>query len=273
MTSYKSIPIDQIDATELARPIDPAHVEMLAHLIEARGLQQPIGVVPGEEQFVLVFGAHRLEAVKLLGWTEIDARVCDVETMIDPDQCTIDRVMENLGRGELNALERAEHLSALKHAYEAVYPEKKRGVAGGKARQGSATAIFALADKVAETCRLSERSFFLSIAICKGLAPEIRARIHGTDLARHQAGLKLLSEQKPGLQEKILFIIEDKKNPANTVADALVCANGERKIPAKEKRLSTVRDYMGRMKPTERTAIFQTFEDEVKEFARTKGWF
>ena len=272
MTTFKPIPIDQIDATELARPINPAHVEVLAKLIDARGLQQPIGVVHGEEQFVLVFGAHRLEAVRSLGWTEIDARVCDVKDMAEQDQVTIDRVMENLGRGELNALERAENLTALKQAYEAVYPTAKHGGDRKSKDTKDQVAIFAIRSEMAEKCGLSDRSIRMAIAICKGIASEMRARIHSTDLASHQAGLKLLSEQKSALQEKILFIIEDEKNPANSVADALVCANGERKIPVKEKRMATVQDYMGRMKPAERTAIFQTFEDEVKEFAEAKGW-
>jgi len=273
MTSYQSIPLDQIDATELARPIDPTRVEVLAKLIDARGLQQPIGVVPDEERFVLVFGAHRLEAVKSLGWTEIDARVCEIEGMTDPNQCTIDRVMENLGRGELNALERAEHLDALKRAYEAVYPTAKHGGDRKSKDAQDQVAMFAIRSEMAEKCGLSDRSIRMAIAICKGLHVTTRYKIHGTWLASHQAGLKLLSEQNPIIQGNILDILFAEDPKETTVADALIRANGERKIPVEEKRLSTVRDYMGRMKSTERTAIFQTFEDEVKEFAQAKGWF
>ncbi len=272
MTSYQSIPIDQIDATELARPIDSTRVEVLARLIDARGLQQPVGVVADEEQFVLVFGAHRLEAAKSLGWTDIDARVCEIEELADPDQCTIDRVMENLGRGELNALERAEHLDALKRAYAAVYPTPKHGGDRKSKDAQDQVAMFAIRSEMAEKCGLSDRAIRMAIAICKGLHVTTRYKIHGTWLASHQAGLKLLSEQNPIIQGNILDILFAENPKETTVADALTRAKGEQKKPQHEKRLATVQDYMGRMKPVERTAIFQTFEDEVRDFAEAKGW-
>jgi len=277
MTSYQSIAIDQIIIDESSRPVDLNHVEALAKMIEARGLQQPVRVDEFEGKYRLVFGRHRLEAVKSLGRISIDAQVGNFHEEKTANDRAIDRVMENLGRGELNALERAEHLSELKAAYEVVYPEaeKKGGKRGNQHTGGieSQSEIFSFSQDAAQKLQVSQRLIQISVAICKGLPPEIRARIHGTDLAKHQAGLKLLSEQKSALQKKILDIIDCTDNSDNTVADALIRAKGEVKKPQHEKRMATVQDYMGRMDKKERTGIFQAFEDEVREFAELKGWF
>lgn len=272
MTSFKSIPIDQIVEEDRPWPVDQDQVKMIAKSFAERGQQQPIKVVPREDHFLLIFGRKRLAAARQLGHTNIDVKIGIIDALETADHYTIDCVMENLARGVLNALEKAEHRYELKLAYESIFPISDHGGDRKSKIAKNQVANIATRSLVIEKTGISERAFYNSISICKGLSPEIRARIHGTDLAKHQAGLKLLSEQNSGLQEKILHIIEDKDNPADNVTDALICANGERKIPEAEKRIATVHDYMGRMKPAERTAIFQTFEDEVKEFAQAKGW-
>jgi ParB-like chromosome segregation protein Spo0J len=55
------------------RELDPATVESLAESILEIGLQTPISVRRDGERFVLVSGAHRLEACKALGEETITA--------------------------------------------------------------------------------------------------------------------------------------------------------------------------------------------------------
>jgi len=58
------------------RPLDEKAVEELMESIQSNGLLQPVVVRPiDERQFRLIFGSHRLEAVKRLGWKSIPAMI------------------------------------------------------------------------------------------------------------------------------------------------------------------------------------------------------
>ncbi|MCA9194632.1 MAG: ParB/RepB/Spo0J family partition protein [Planctomycetales bacterium] len=68
------------------RPIDRKHAMYLANAIRMHGLQHPIIVVPNQiGGYDIVAGLHRLEACKVLGFTEIECRVLPVNT----DQATL----------------------------------------------------------------------------------------------------------------------------------------------------------------------------------------
>lgn len=74
----KSVPVklDEIYVPAKFRPtLDPAKVETLAESIIAEGLKTPIQVRRDEDKqrYVLIAGLHRLEAVRTLGETTIQA--------------------------------------------------------------------------------------------------------------------------------------------------------------------------------------------------------
>ena len=61
--------MDRVKPSSFAlRDVDEAVVEQLAGSIRASGLLQPIMVKPTGDGYELVFGLHRLEACKRLGW-------------------------------------------------------------------------------------------------------------------------------------------------------------------------------------------------------------
>jgi uncharacterized ParB-like nuclease family protein len=63
------IPVDRVKPSSFTlRDLDEAAVEELAGSIRASGLLQPIMVKPTGDGYELVFGLHRLEACKRLGW-------------------------------------------------------------------------------------------------------------------------------------------------------------------------------------------------------------
>jgi ParB-like chromosome segregation protein Spo0J len=71
-----AVRLDQIYVpTALRRELDPAKVEALAESIIDNGLQTPIQVRRDKERYVLVTGLHRLEAVRALGETTIEALI------------------------------------------------------------------------------------------------------------------------------------------------------------------------------------------------------
>lgn len=87
---------------------------------------------------MFIAGGHRLEAAKRLGWEEIEAKIW---TDVTDDWAAIMEIDDNLAGAEMNALDTAVFLATRKQVYERLHPETKAGVAGGLARQGSATEL------------------------------------------------------------------------------------------------------------------------------------
>jgi ParB family chromosome partitioning protein len=93
--------IDEIKVGERKRGLREDKVQELVESIRDLGLLQPIGI---DNSNNLVYGYHRLEACKRLGWEEIPVVVLDgVRDRLEYELMEID---ENLVRAELTALER-----------------------------------------------------------------------------------------------------------------------------------------------------------------------
>jgi len=101
----EELPLDRIRTTQNAlRDLDQDIVTDLAKSIQRSGLLQPILVRPDHPWFEVVFGHHRLEACKRLGWKAIPALV---KTMSD-DESFLTRLIENIHRNiEINPLAEA----------------------------------------------------------------------------------------------------------------------------------------------------------------------
>jgi ParB family transcriptional regulator, chromosome partitioning protein len=84
-------------------------VDELAASMREHGLMQPVGVRQLSDSYELIAGHRRLEAVKLLGWSEIAAIVRE-ETA---DQAYILTLVENLQREDLSPREEAAALELL----------------------------------------------------------------------------------------------------------------------------------------------------------------
>lgn len=70
------VPIDKIYTPAAKRKtLDEARVEPLAEDILENGQQTPIYVRLGKDRYVLVEGLHRVEALKMLGETHIEANI------------------------------------------------------------------------------------------------------------------------------------------------------------------------------------------------------
>jgi ParB-like chromosome segregation protein Spo0J len=110
--SYKVIwiPPDDIkvDLASRCRPVMPRVVESFVDSIPKDGLRTPLTVRYIDGVAHLATGLQRLEAVKILGWSEVPC-VCE------NDELAAQRwqINENLCRGELTKLERANQTKAL----------------------------------------------------------------------------------------------------------------------------------------------------------------
>lgn len=99
-----SVPVIDITCNGSYRELDESHVLDLQASIGRIGLTTPISLAAGTSKLVLIAGQHRLEAVRRLGWTHIDAITFDAN---EADNRLI-AISENLHRMELCPLDRAE---------------------------------------------------------------------------------------------------------------------------------------------------------------------
>jgi len=192
----KNIPIPSIKVKNRLRPLDDAKVAELAESIAQVGLLQPIGVRPDG---TLVYGYHRLEACKQLGWTEIPAVVVDG----DDSHAELAEITENLIRNELTLLERAEHLARMRAVYERLYPNA-RGV--GRPAKNSAT-VAAFSEWAAAQAGLAQRTIRHYVHLAESVAPEVRDAIRRTPIANDGAELKSLASLEPSKQRAVAELI------------------------------------------------------------------
>jgi len=115
-----------------ARSVDTATVETLAESIKVFGLLNPLTISGNhDEGWTLVAGAHRLAAVLMLGWEEVEATSLG-STLSDVDLELVE-IDENLVRSDLSKAERAQHLKRRKELW------KKKQAEDDKVADVSAT--------------------------------------------------------------------------------------------------------------------------------------
>lgn len=114
--------IDEIKVNPGRRAALEHDVEELAFSISEIGLLNPI-TLTGD--YTLVAGLHRLEAVKLLGWTEVECTITDLDGLT----AELAELDENFARTNLSPLEIGDLYRRRKDIYEMLYPETKAGIA------------------------------------------------------------------------------------------------------------------------------------------------
>lgn len=217
--------ISAIDTSNRLRPVDPARVEALAASFSEIGQQQPIVVRPmadGANGLILVAGAHRIAAARLLGWAEIAAIWLD----LDEASARLVEIDENLIRNELSEIDRALSLAERKRIYEALHPETAHGKAkkpkkgDERAKVANLAAFTSFAKDAAQRTGFSVKTISNAVALVGKLSPEAVALIRGTKLADNQAQLKALAALDPADQITIAGLIA--ANAASNVAKARI---------------------------------------------------
>ena len=114
------VPISEIKINAGRREADPEGVQELVDSISKVGLLNPITI---DREHTLIAGLHRLEAAKLLCWTEIECNVSSLEGLL----AELAEVDENVVRKGLSAVEYSDLLLRRKEIYETLHPETKAG--------------------------------------------------------------------------------------------------------------------------------------------------
>jgi ParB-like chromosome segregation protein Spo0J len=135
------IPIENIIVPKGRRPLDQAKVAEIAESFKLVGQIAPIGLrragnASAETSFErvrkleLVFGEHRLEAAKTVGWEKIDA--VEIHQIVLTPNCQegyddytkLVEITENLHRAELTTQQRNEQLAAWVELYNRNAPQR-----------------------------------------------------------------------------------------------------------------------------------------------------
>lgn len=191
------VAINNITVGQRKRAVVPQKVRELADSIKERGLMQLIAVTP---DYRLIFGLHRLEAVKSLGWREVEVKILDLSDF-DAELAEID---ENLIRNDLHYIERGEQLKRRKEIYEARYPETRKGQYGHKGNKTikAESEIISFSEDTAQKANFSQRTIQHEIQIADNLAPEVKEVVIEKEISKTEA-LKL-ARKPPEEQRQII---------------------------------------------------------------------
>lgn len=203
------ISVKEINTKEGRRRLDAGHVGELVDSIRELGLLNPITIDKGNN---LIAGLHRLEAVKRLGWAEVECTVSSLAGL----QAELAEIDENFVRSGLSAVEYGEMLLRRKEIYEMLHPETKATYDGGAFRgnqhknvvtdkMSPTTKSFVqdTADKLGVVPRTVERQ----IRTARNLAPEAKEIIRSTDTKVSKKTAMELSRLEPERQKEAAALL------------------------------------------------------------------
>ena len=180
------IKISSIKINPGRREAEPKAVEELARSITAVGLMNPVTL---DQNNTLVAGLHRLEAAKLLGWTEIECTTIGMDSV----QAKLAEIDENIVRTKLNRQELCEQLLRRKEIYETLHPETRHGMRNGQTAKNANLATLetkSFAEDTAEKTGMSKRAVSRLLQIANNLTGDARRIVEAHNMTQDTA-LKL----------------------------------------------------------------------------------
>ncbi len=216
-----SFPVDQIEVGDRLRAIDESWAQGLAATIEAVGLQHPVQLLKMGNQFRLVAGAHRVRAFQLLGRTEIPASIYEPETDQPELELRRSEIVENIGRRELSALDRAAHIAELVNIEKQLSGERRGGDRKTEKSKAQQLRFWSVSEDVAVKMGLSSRTIEADFELFRKLSSPTRKRVAGTWLADARNQLRDLAKLDAAQQAKALDLMLGEEPKARRVADAI----------------------------------------------------
>ena len=195
--------ISEIKINPGRRDTQQKNVEELARSIAAVGLMNPITVT---QDNTLIAGLHRLEAVKLLGWTEIECVVSEADGL----QAELAEIDENFVRAGLSHRELSDLLLRRKELYEALHPETRQGQRNGQTAKNDSLTLLAakpFSEDTADKLGVSKRTVERLVQTAANLTPEAKKTIRDAgDKITKGAALKI-SRLPPDQQEEAAAVL------------------------------------------------------------------
>jgi len=167
------VPISEITVNPGRREAAPGDVKELADSILEVGLINPIMV---DQAHTLIAVLHRLEAMKLLGRTEIECTVSDADGL----QAELAEIDENFVRAGLSHRELGDLLLRRKELYEAIHPETRQGQRNGQTAKNDNLTVLAakpFSEDTADKLGISKRTVERLVQTAANLTPEAKKTI------------------------------------------------------------------------------------------------
>ena len=217
------IPVDPasiIIPEDRLRSVDPGTVQQLVESISVIGLQSPISVRLNPDDAgtcILVTGAHRLEAIRVLEWPFIDTLLIDGSEQ----EIRLIEVSENLIRKELTRLDRARSLHEYKHLCIAVGTAATRGGDQRPAEESDNQATPSWAKETGEVLGLAPRTIDRAVSIAQGIPDPLAEALEKTPIANREGDLFLLSQMPADKQDDVLHRLQEAQSPPKTLKEVL----------------------------------------------------
>ncbi len=195
------ININDIKINPGRREAAPEDVQKLSESVAEVGMMNPITV---DADYTLVAGLHRLEAAKLLGWTEVACTVCGLDRL----HAELAEIDENVIRTGLSDLELSELLARRKKIYETLHPATiARNLPGHASNYESSSDKLTGKEKpfskdTAEKMGVSPRTVERHVQIGENLTSETKEILRGADMKITKQNLTKLSRLEPEQQTK-----------------------------------------------------------------------
>ena len=221
------LPIDlsAIRVEKRLREIDTDAVTRIAYSMSEIGQQSPVSVRPDPDDpalFILVAGAHRLEAARKLAWSQIEATVINA----DDHQHRLVEIDENLMRADLSPLDRSRFLAERKRIYLQLHPDRRRG--GDRKSRDYIDDLHAnpgtepsWADETANRISLSPRTIQRAVSIGEGIPDQLAQALTATPIAHRESDLYRLSKMPEEDQARALDNLRAAEKPAATLTQLL----------------------------------------------------
>ena len=197
------IPINKIKINPGRRDTKPRYVEELARSITAVGLLHPITI---DQDNTLIAGLHRLEAAKLLGWSEIECTVSSADGL----QAELAEIDENFVRAGLSHRELGDLLLRRKELYESLHPETQQGKRNGQTAKNANFSLLetkSFSQDTADKLGVSKRTVEQLVQTARDLTPEAKKIIRDAgDKITKRAALQI-SRLPPDQQEEAAAVL------------------------------------------------------------------
>jgi len=265
----KEIMVNEIEVGERLRQIDGPWVEVLAASITENGLQQHIQVMELAGKPVLVAGAHRLAAVKMLDWKKIPAHVVAPQTDNPALEARLLEIDENLFRRDLRGLDRMRSLAERKEIYLEVFPETKHGGDGKTKRAKNQNDILSFSKDTAEKTGFSNRTVERDIATYRALSSTAVDMLNATSFAEKAADVKAIAALDHEDQIKVL----DLALPIGgmDLQSAINYVTGKKTISGADKVYQSAIGNLSRLTPKRQKDVLRNFPDLIAEIAKEDG--
>ena len=260
--------IKEIQVKEGRRSLDTCHVGELADSIREIGLLNPLTI---DRDNFLIAGLHRLEAVKRLGWTEVDCTVSSLEGLA----AELAEIDENIVRSDMSTLEYGEILLRRKEIYETLHPETKRGMRNGQTSKSDKMSFLetkSFAQDTAEKLGVVPRTVERQIQTAKNLTQEAKEIIKNADKKISKKEALKLSRLEP----------EDQKEAARLLTTQQIRNMGEyaeKKKEEPEKAGGSLKDVVAELKDPDKDcsgtpdSFLEEYGAFVRKFHKEIGWY